>query len=106
MKGILDFGKKEKGFLAAALLCFIAGAAILVLGREWTIAGIALMLVNGVLLIRVMMIQADCIERLVKDKEDYMQQQRKERLNERVSYLKEEIQETHRKIEEQRETQQ
>lgn len=101
MKKIGGFGKTERLMLIAAMLCFAAGLVMFALGREWTVAGVALMLAHGILLIRVMMLQADCIEKLIKDKEEYMQRQKKEHLNERVSYLKEELEQTRRVMEEQ-----
>jgi hypothetical protein len=50
--------------------------------------------VHGFLLIRVMMGQADTIDQLVADKEEYTIAMHKEHLNERVNNLKEEMQVT------------
>ena len=92
MKNIHSFGKPEKIMLGTAVTCFAAGVFAIAFGREWTIIGILMIL-----------IQADSIDRIVKEREDYMQQQRKENLSRKVSYLKEEIQETHRKMNMQKE---
>lgn len=105
MKNINSFGKNEKIMLATAVLLFAAGTFAIAFGREWTIIGIVMILVHGLFLMRIISLQADSIERMVKEKEDYMQQQRKENLSRKVSYLKEEIKETHRKMEEQKELQ-
>lgn len=103
MKNINSFGKPEKIMLGTSILCFAAGVLVIAFGREWTIIGILMILIHGLLLMRIISIQADSIDRIVKEREDYMQQQRKENLSRKVSYLKEEIQETHRKMNMQKE---
>lgn len=103
MKNINSFGKPEKIMLGTAVTCFAAGVFAIAFGREWTIIGILMILIHGLLLMRIISIQADSIDRIVKEREDYMQQQRKENLSRKVSYLKEEIQETHRKMNMQKE---
>lgn len=105
MKNINSFGKTEKIMLGISVMCFAAGVLVIALGREWTIVGIVMILIHGLLLMRIISLQADSIERLVKEKEEYMQQQRKKNLSRKVSYLKEEIQKTRRQMEEQKELQ-
>lgn len=102
MKQLKGFEKSERITLLIAAVCFVVGLIMLGAGREWTLIAIVLLLIHGILMLRVMMIQADSIQSLINEREEYMQIQRKERLRERKGCLKEEIEKTHDEIRQRR----
>lgn len=102
MKRLKGFERSERITLLIAAVCFVTGLIVLAAGREWTLMAIVLLLIHGILMLRVMMVQADSIQTLIDEKEEYMREQRKERLREKKGCLKEEIEKTHDEIRQQR----
>jgi len=98
MRQLNGFNKSEKMTLLIAALCFALGLITFAMGREWTIAGIMLVMVHGILMLRVMMAQADRIEVLTNEKDEAVQRLHRDRLSEKMEYLKEDIEKSHGEI--------
>lgn len=91
MKKFAKFKDEEKMCLIFATIFFVAGMALICMGREWAFLSIIAWLAHGFLLLKVMSNQIDTIDKLIADKEEYMIARHKEHLSERVNNLKEEM---------------
>lgn len=88
------FNKKEKKWLIGAVFLFAVGVAAVCLGREWLFLCIVVMLLHGFMLLKIIMSQAELIEKLEIEKDELVQEMHREHLAERVGNLREEIMQT------------